>query len=157
MYNYLRKNKKHTNLCWHESVAFTAMRILITNDDGIYSPGIAALAKVAQKFGEVRIVAPDVEQSSMGHAVTHSRPGDGEFEIIIIPEDQRERLETFVQNKIEGSDDNITFSSLKGKDISIVWSGKHGHVDDEVVKADDSFDITIHMHEGILSFLMPAE
>jgi len=50
------------------------MRILITNDDGIYSPGIAALAKVAQQFGEVIIVAPDIEQSSMGHAITHSRP-----------------------------------------------------------------------------------
>lgn len=50
------------------------MRILITNDDGIYSPGIAALANIAKKFGEVRIVAPDVEQSSMGHAITHSRP-----------------------------------------------------------------------------------
>jgi 5'-nucleotidase len=50
------------------------MRILISNDDGIYSPGIAALARAAQRFGEVRIVAPDVEQSSMGHAITHSRP-----------------------------------------------------------------------------------
>ncbi|WP_316812542.1 5'/3'-nucleotidase SurE [Pedobacter heparinus] len=50
------------------------MKILITNDDGIYSPGIAALAKIALRFGEVRIVAPDVEQSSMGHAITHSRP-----------------------------------------------------------------------------------
>jgi 5'-nucleotidase len=50
------------------------MRILVSNDDGIYSPGIAALAKVAQRFGNVRIVAPDVEQSSMGHAITHSRP-----------------------------------------------------------------------------------
>ncbi len=50
------------------------MRILITNDDGIYSPGILALAKVASRFGEVVVVAPDVEQSSMGHAVTHSRP-----------------------------------------------------------------------------------
>ncbi|TDS17447.1 5'/3'-nucleotidase SurE [Sphingobacterium paludis] len=50
------------------------MRILVTNDDGIYSPGIAALAKIAKKFGDVRVVAPDVEQSSMGHAVTHSRP-----------------------------------------------------------------------------------
>jgi 5'-nucleotidase len=50
------------------------MRILVTNDDGIYSPGIAALAKVASRFGEVRIVAPDVEQSSMGHAITASRP-----------------------------------------------------------------------------------
>src|SRR5947208_3050380 len=50
------------------------MRILISNDDGIYSPGILALAKVASRFGEVRMVAPDVEQSSMGHAITASRP-----------------------------------------------------------------------------------
>lgn len=50
------------------------MRILVTNDDGIYSPGIAALAKIASQFGEVTVVAPDVEQSSMGHAVTHGRP-----------------------------------------------------------------------------------
>jgi 5'-nucleotidase len=52
----------------------TVMNILITNDDGIYSPGIAALAKTAKEFGTVKIVAPDVEQSSMGHAITHSRP-----------------------------------------------------------------------------------
>src|SRR5437868_2340949 len=50
------------------------LRILICNDDGIYSPGIAALARVASQFGEIRIVAPDVEQSSMGHAITSSRP-----------------------------------------------------------------------------------
>jgi 5'/3'-nucleotidase len=50
------------------------MRILIANDDGIYSPGIAALAKVASAFGDVRIVAPDVEQSSASHAITASRP-----------------------------------------------------------------------------------
>lgn len=50
------------------------MRILVANDDGIYSPGLVALAKVASKFGEVRIVAPDVEQSSMGQAITASRP-----------------------------------------------------------------------------------
>ncbi len=50
------------------------MRLLVSNDDGIYSPGIAALARAASHFGEVRIVAPDVEQSSMGHAITASRP-----------------------------------------------------------------------------------
>jgi 5'/3'-nucleotidase len=50
------------------------MRILIANDDGIYSPGIATLARVAQRFGDVRVVAPDVEQSSAGHAITSSRP-----------------------------------------------------------------------------------
>ena len=50
------------------------MNLLITNDDGIYSPGLRTLADVARRFGQVRIVAPDVEQSSMGHAITHSRP-----------------------------------------------------------------------------------
>ena len=50
------------------------MHILIANDDGIYSPGVAALADVAAKFGHVRIVAPDVEMSSAGHAITSSRP-----------------------------------------------------------------------------------
>jgi 5'-nucleotidase len=50
------------------------MHILITNDDGIYSPGILALARVAARFGHVRIVAPDVEQSSMSAAITSTRP-----------------------------------------------------------------------------------
>src|SRR3954447_10958085 len=50
------------------------MRILITNDDGVYSPGIAALAQVASGFGEVRVVAPDVEMSSASSSITSSRP-----------------------------------------------------------------------------------
>lgn len=50
------------------------MRILVSNDDGVYSPGIAALADVAAEFGTVRVVAPDVERSSIGHAITASRP-----------------------------------------------------------------------------------
>ncbi len=50
------------------------MKILVTNDDGIYSPGLAALARVAAQFGEVVIVAPNVEQSSSGHAITATRP-----------------------------------------------------------------------------------
>jgi 5'-nucleotidase len=50
------------------------MRILISNDDGIYSPGIAALAQAAAQFGEVRVVAPDVEMSSASHSITATRP-----------------------------------------------------------------------------------
>jgi len=50
------------------------MRILVSNDDGVFSPGIRALARLAQEFGDVRIVAPDVEQSAMGHAITVRTP-----------------------------------------------------------------------------------
>ena len=45
------------------------MRILITNDDGIQSPCLLPLAKWAQKFGEVTIVAPKVEQSAKSHGI----------------------------------------------------------------------------------------
>ncbi|WP_317896693.1 5'/3'-nucleotidase SurE [Aurantibacillus circumpalustris] len=44
--------------------------ILVTNDDGIFAPGITFLAKVASKFGRIVVVAPDKPQSGMGHAIT---------------------------------------------------------------------------------------
>ncbi len=44
--------------------------IFVTNDDGISAPGILFLVKVAKKFGEVVVIAPDKPQSGMGHAIT---------------------------------------------------------------------------------------
>lgn len=44
--------------------------ILVTNDDGITAPGIAALVEVMKTLGDVVIVAPDKAQSGMGHAIT---------------------------------------------------------------------------------------
>jgi 5'-nucleotidase len=48
--------------------------ILITNDDGITSPGIAALVAAVKHLGKVVIVAPDRPQSGMGHAITIGQP-----------------------------------------------------------------------------------
>ena len=50
------------------------MKILVTNDDGIFSPGIKALARAMSELGEVYVVAPDVEQSAVGHGITVRRP-----------------------------------------------------------------------------------
>ncbi len=50
------------------------MKILLSNDDGIYSPGLRALADIASDLGEVWVVAPDREQSSVGHAISLSDP-----------------------------------------------------------------------------------
>jgi 5'-nucleotidase len=48
--------------------------ILVSNDDGIYSNGIKGLAEVAAEFGDVVIVAPDRQQSAVGHAITIEQP-----------------------------------------------------------------------------------
>ena len=45
-------------------------KILITNDDGIKSSGIIRLAKAAQKYGEVWVVAPDSQRSAASHSLT---------------------------------------------------------------------------------------
>jgi 5'-nucleotidase len=50
------------------------MRILLTNDDGIYAPGIYAFYLELKKIGEVTVVAPDSERSSVGHGITLAHP-----------------------------------------------------------------------------------
>jgi 5'-nucleotidase len=50
------------------------MNILVTNDDGINSPGIFALATALKEVGNVFVVAPDRQQSAVGHALTVSDP-----------------------------------------------------------------------------------
>ncbi len=50
------------------------MRILVTNDDGIFAEGIYKLAKHMQRNGEVVVVAPDSQRSATGHAITVHSP-----------------------------------------------------------------------------------
>ncbi len=48
--------------------------ILVTNDDGIHAPGIRVLAAALRRLGEVVVVAPDGERSSVGHGITLAHP-----------------------------------------------------------------------------------
>ena len=48
--------------------------ILVTNDDGMFAPGIKALIEVVSQFGEVVVVAPNSPQSGQGHAITLTEP-----------------------------------------------------------------------------------
>lgn len=50
------------------------MRFLLTNDDGIYAKGLSALYKELSKDADCLIVAPEIEQSAVGHAITIARP-----------------------------------------------------------------------------------
>ena len=50
------------------------MRILLTNDDGIYAPGLAAMERSLRRLGEVFVVAPSREQSGVAHSITFLTP-----------------------------------------------------------------------------------
>jgi 5'-nucleotidase len=49
-------------------------KILITNDDGVFAPGIRFLIDIAKEFGDIVVVAPDKPQSGTGHAITFADP-----------------------------------------------------------------------------------
>jgi 5'-nucleotidase len=92
------------------------MRILITNDDGVYSPGIAALAQAASRFGEVRIVAPDVEMSSASASITASRPLSYKRTQLPTP-----GLEAYRVNGTPG--DCVMLGTTLWDDVDVVLSG----------------------------------
>lgn len=50
------------------------MRILLTNDDGVFAPGLAALEQQLRHLGEVVVIAPATEQSGVGHSITFLSP-----------------------------------------------------------------------------------
>ena len=50
------------------------LRILLTNDDGVYAPGLRAMRTALQKLGDVTVVAPVGEQSAVGHSITLLTP-----------------------------------------------------------------------------------
>lgn len=48
--------------------------ILVTNDDGLFAPGLKALVQIAEELGQVIVVAPGSPQSGKGHAITVNEP-----------------------------------------------------------------------------------
>ena len=50
------------------------MQILLTNDDGIFAPGLAAIYKELISLGNVTVVAPSDSQSGASHSITLSQP-----------------------------------------------------------------------------------
>ena len=71
------------------------MRILLTNDDGIYAPGLRALRAELKKLGEVTVVAPATEQSAAGHSVTLLTP-------LLVNEVFEDDATTFIGWAVEG-------------------------------------------------------
>src|SRR4029079_8035884 len=85
----------------------------------------------------------------------HGDPGDGEFEVILIPEKDKEKLADYISDKLRGVESPYTFHQFKAKEITISWEGTHMHVDDEIIKIDKGVEIEIEMRKGLLEFMVP--
>jgi 5'-nucleotidase len=69
-----RLTHRFTFSCFYDPQYMSKPRILITNDDGIHSEGIAALEDALREIGTVYVVAPESEMSGASHSLTLARP-----------------------------------------------------------------------------------
>ncbi len=94
------------------------MRVLISNDDGIQSPGLHELVRSLKGVGEIWVVAPDREQSAVGHAITLSDP------IRLIPWDEIEAADhTFAISGTPADCVKLALTELMPEPPDIVVSG----------------------------------
>jgi diacylglycerol kinase family enzyme len=85
-------------------------------------------------------------------------PGDGELEVVMVPENHKKRFAAYIDDKLKGAEETYAFHTLKASDkISINWDGTHVHIDDEIIKLDDDQNVKIELKEGVLEFLVSSE
>jgi 5'-nucleotidase len=103
-------------------------RILVTNDDGYFSPGLQALAAALRPLGQVIVVAPQVEASAVGHALTLRRPlrleevSDGVFAVDGTPTDC---VNIAIDQVLDGKPDLVVSGINKGLNVGddVTYSG----------------------------------
>lgn len=94
------------------------MRILLSNDDGIYAPGIRALAEHFFKKHEIIITAPDSERSGAGHSFTYKSPLRARRAIL----PGLEQLEAYAVSGTPADCVKLAYGNLAGK-VDLVISG----------------------------------
>jgi len=96
--------------------------ILLTNDDGIFSPGLAAAAAALDSLGELLIVAPSVQQTSMGRSRSQQHGADGRLSPAeVVYQDQR--WEGFAANASPALAVEHAVQEVTKRPISLAVSG----------------------------------
>ncbi len=133
------------------------MKILVSNDDGVSSPGLTTLAWALRKVGEVYVVAPDRERTAAGHSLTLHKPlrvtevGERTFAVNGTPTDcvnlgvmtlmpERPQLVVSGINQGENLGDDITYSGTVSAAMEAVLLGIPSFAVSQVGESDFHFE-----------------
>ena len=83
-------------------------------------------------------------------------PGDGEFDLVMITENQREEFATYIYHKMEGKEDPWFFNIIRCKYLQIFWDGTEVHVDDKNIKIPGAAEVQVKIQEKALQFLLTS-
>jgi len=141
------------------------MRFLLTNDDGIYARGLAALHASLSQVGECVIVAPEVEQSAVGHAITISHPlmvrevkRNGHFYGYAVTGTPADCVKLGVKELSPGPVDLIVSGINRGANvgINVIYSGTVSAATEGLILGIPAMAISLDSH-GEADFSFAAE
>ncbi|MCL2622314.1 MAG: 5'/3'-nucleotidase SurE [Planctomycetaceae bacterium] len=132
------------------------MQILLTNDDGIQSPGIKSLAKALQSLGQVTVVAPATEQSGISHALTFRTPlfvreltWDNGMKVWSVEGTPADCARIGILNLCEKRPDIVVSGLNHGLNIgcNVVYSGTVAGAEEGAILGIDSFAVSLEYDE----------
>lgn len=136
------------------------MKILVSNDDGIDSPGISALVKSLQEIAEVIVVAPQHEQSAVGHAITMKIPlrvtpyyKNGNFFGYAVDGTPADCVKMGIRNIVKERPDLVISGINNGSNaaINIIYSGTVSAAREAAIMDVPSIAISVASHQ-VLDF-----
>jgi diacylglycerol kinase family enzyme len=86
---------------------------------------------------------------------TNADPGDGEFDLVLVDDTQREALADYVTRRIKhGKDEVLPLKSIRVKKLQLEWEGAMAHADDVLIDLDRSTKLKLEILPGVLEFLI---
>ena len=122
---------------------YTAQQCKIITD-GVEQTGKYIMVEVMN----TKSIGPNLELAPLAD------PGDGELNVVLIPESHQKKFEAFLLSRINGENVHFDFTMIKTKSVEISWEGKDVHLDDERLKTDHPLNVKIEIHPGMLEFLV---
>jgi 5'-nucleotidase len=132
-------------------------RILVCNDDGIDAPGLAALARELAALGEVSVVAPDRQQSAVGHAITMNYPlravpvhRDGAFFGTAVDGTPADAVKLAVRKLMPRPPDLLISGINQGSNvaINIIYSGTVSAATEGTILGIPSIAVSLASHQS---------
>lgn len=142
------------------------LSILVSNDDGIFSDGLAALVNALRPIADVTIVAPDSQQSAVGHAITVHRPlrvrevkKDDVFFGYAVDGTPADCVKLAIRNLMKSKPDLVISGINHGSNtaISVIYSGTVSAATEGTILGIPSFAMSLTTFEANADFSYAAK
>jgi 5'-nucleotidase len=142
------------------------LSILVSNDDGIFSDGISALIGELRNIADVTIVAPETQQSAVGHAITMHRPlrvrevqKDGKFFGYAVDGTPADCVKLAIRHLMQSKPDLVISGINHGSNtaISIIYSGTVSAATEGTILGIPSFAVSLTSFESNVDYTYAAQ